>query len=86
MAKSTGPMLAVTGISFANQWLGNNHLDIKILVAGGVATVILAGVEQIPGAQPIAVGIAWITFITLMITGYGGGKSPVQNLQKLTGL
>jgi hypothetical protein len=86
MAKSTGPMLTVTAISFANQWLGNGNLDLKILVAGGIATAALAGVEQIPGAQPIAVGIAWIAFITLMFTRLNGKPSPIDNLQKLTGL
>ena len=86
MARSTGPMLAVTGISFANQWLGNGNLDIKILVAGGVATAFLAGIEHIPGADEIAVGIAWIAFITLMFTRLGGKPSPVDNLRKLTGL
>lgn len=86
MARSTGPMLATTGISFANQWLGNGNLDIKILVAGGVATLILAGIEQVPGADELAVGIAWIAMITLLFTRLNGKPSPVDNLKKLTGL
>ena len=85
MAQSTGPMLAVTGISFVNQWIGNGNLNLKILVAGGIATAGLALIEQIPGAAPIAVGIAWISFITLMFTRLGGQPSPVDNLRKLTG-
>lgn len=85
MAKSTGPMLAVTGISFFNQWIGNNNLELKILVAGGIATAGLALVEQIPGAGQVAVGIAWISFITLMFTRLGGKPSPVDNLRKITG-
>jgi hypothetical protein len=86
MAESTGPMLAVTGISFANQWLGNGDFNISILVAGGIATAMLAGLEKVPGAQPIAVGIAWIAFLTLMFTRLNGQPSPVDNLKKLTGL
>lgn len=86
MASSTGPMLLVTGISFANQWLGNDNLDIRILVAGAIATGGLALVEQIPDARPVAVGIAWIAFITLMFTRLDGKSSPVDNIQKLTGL
>jgi hypothetical protein len=86
MAKSTGPMLLVTGVSFTNQWLGNDDLELKILVAGAVATGGLALIEKIPGAEPIAVGIAWISFITLMFTRIGGKPSPVDNLTKLTGL
>ena len=85
MAESTGPMLTVTAISFANQWLGNGDFDISILVAGGVATLVLAGVEKIPGAQPIAVGIAYIALLTLLFTRLGGKPSPVDNLRKLTG-
>jgi len=79
-------MLTVTAISFGNQWLGNGKLDFKIVVAGGIATAILAGIEQVPGAAPIAVGIAWISFITLMFTRLNGQPSPVDNLRKLTGL
>jgi hypothetical protein len=86
MAKSTAPMLLVTGISFGNQWLGNGDLDITILVAGAIATGGLALVEQVPGAAPIAVGIAWIAFITLMFTNLNGKPSPVANIRKLTGL
>lgn len=86
MAASTGPILAVTGISFANQWLGNNHFDIEILVAGGIAGLLLAGVEKIPGAQPLAVGIAYVALITLMFTRIKGQPSPVDNLKKLTGI
>lgn len=78
-------MLLTTGISFGNQWLGNNHFDLKILVAGAIATGGLALVEQIPGMQEVAVGIAWIAFITLMFTNVAG-PSPASNLQKLTGL
>ena len=85
MAKSTVPMVLTTGVSFFNQWLGNGKLDLSILVAGGIATAALAGLEQIPGFQPIAVGIAWIAFVTLMFTNIDGQNSPVNNLQKLTG-
>jgi hypothetical protein len=85
MAASTGPMIAVTTISFANQWLGNGNFDLKIVVGGGIATLMLAGLEHVPGAQPIAVGIAWVAFITLMFTRLNGQPSPVDNLQKLTG-
>lgn len=86
MARSTGPMLLTTGISFGNQWLGNGNLNLKILVAGAVATGGLALIEQIPGMDEIAVGIAWIAFITLMFTRLNGKPSPVDNLRKLTGL
>lgn len=83
MAGSTGPMLALTGISFGNQWLGNDHLDLRILVAGAVATGGLALVSKV--SDPLATGIAWIAFVTLMFTRLGGRPSPVDNISKLTG-
>lgn len=79
-------MLLTTAVSFGNQWLGNSNLDLKILVAGGVATAGLALLEQVPGMDTIATGIAWIAFITLMFTRLNGKPSPVDNLSKLTGL
>lgn len=78
-------MLLTTVMSFGNQWLGNDNLDIRILVAGGVVTGALALVEQIPDAKPIAVGVAWIAFLTLMFTRLDGKPSPVDNIHKLTG-
>lgn len=86
MARSTAPILLTGGISFANQWLGNANPDFKVLVATAVAAGGLALVEQIPGAAPLAAGIAWIAFITLMFTRLNGKPSPIDNLTKLTGL
>jgi hypothetical protein len=88
MAKSTGPILLTGGITFLNEWLGNGKAptsEIKVLLATGVAAAGLALVEQIPGFQPLAVGIAWIAFITMMLTPLDG-NSPVQNLAKVTGI
>lgn len=79
-------MLLTTGISFGNQWLGNGNLDLKILVAGAIATGGLALMERVPGIGAAAPGIAWITFITLMFTRLNGKPSPIDNIAKLTGL
>lgn len=78
-------MVLTTAISFGNQWLGNGHLDLKILVGGAIATGGLALVAQIPGMDGLATGIAWIAFITLMFTKLNGQPSPVDNIRKLTG-
>lgn len=87
MAKSTGPVLLTGGISFVNHWIGNNQgIDIKILLATGIAAGGLALVEQIPGMQPIAVGIAWIAFVTMMFAPIKGQASPVQNIARVTGI
>jgi hypothetical protein len=85
MAKSTPPMLILTGISFGNQWLGNGDLDLRILIGGLVATGALALVEQVPGLSPLASGIAWVALITLLFTRLDGKASPIDNISKLTG-
>lgn len=86
MARSTGPMLLVGGMEFANEYLNGGTVDIKVLLATGIAAGGLAIIEQIPGFAPIAVGIAWIGFVTLMFTSIHGKPSPVQTIQKVTGL
>jgi hypothetical protein len=88
VSKSTGAILLTGGIAYANQVFGNGKnptAEIRVLVATGIAAVGLALVEEIPGAAPIATGLAWIAFITCLIAPFGGA-SPVQNLQKVTGL
>lgn len=85
MAGSTAPMVLTTVISFGNQWLGNGDLDIKILAGGAIATGGLALVSAVPGLDTIATGIAWIAFITLMLTNLNGKPSPVANIARLTG-
>lgn len=86
MAKSTAPILLTGGMEFANEWLTTGQLDIKVLLATGIAAGGLALIEQIPGMAPVAVGIAWIAFVTLMFTRTGGKPSPVDTIQKVTGL
>jgi hypothetical protein len=81
-------MLLVGGMEFANEWLASNgsNLDIKVLLATGIAAGGLALVEQVPGMAPIATGIAWIAFVTLMFTRIGGKPSPIDTIRKVTGL
>lgn len=86
MAASTAPVLVIGAVSFANQWLGNGRLDLKIPVATLVTAGGLALLEQIPGAAPLAAGIAWVALITLLFARLGGQPSPVENLRKITGL
>jgi hypothetical protein len=86
MAKSTAPILLTGGIQFVNKWIGNDQgIDLKILLATGIAAGGLALVEQIPGFAPAAQGIAWIAFVTLMFTNVSG-RSPIENIEKVTGI
>jgi hypothetical protein len=87
MSKSTGPILLTGGVAYSNQVFGNGKnpaSELRILVATGIAALGLALVEEIPGAAPLATGLAWIAFITCLIAPFGG-NSPVQNLTKVTG-
>lgn len=85
MADSTGPILAVGGVSFLNHWVGNNQgIDLRILVATGIAAGGLALLER--ASHQVAVGIAWISLISLLLISPTNGRSPVANLMRLTGL
>lgn len=86
MARSTAPILLTGGMQFANEWLAAGKFDVKVLLATGIAAGGLALIEQIPGLAPVAVGIAWIAFVTLMFTRRNGSPSPVDTIQKVTGL
>lgn len=88
MANSTGPILVVGGIEFANDWFvsGKTYLNFRVLVATGLAAGGLALIERIPGMEPIATGIAYIALVTLLFTRLGGKPAPVDTIRKVTGL
>ena len=85
MSSYLTPMLLITGISFANKWYSTNQVDLKILVAGGIGTGILAILNNVPGMEPVTTGIAWVAFVALMITPLQA-PSPLQNLEKIIGV
>lgn len=67
MARSTGPMLAVGGITLLNQSvLHKQPIDWRIPVATGFAAAALALVEQ--ASPTFAVGIAWIALVAVVLT------------------
>ena len=79
MAKSTGPILATGGITFANQWLLNKQSpDFTILVGTAIAAALLYGLEEIN--TELAVGIAWIALVTSLLVKPKTGNSVVNNL------
>lgn len=81
------PMLLVTCISAGNEVYNHNGnlLDaVKPLVAGGLATGFCALASNIPNAEPVVTGIAWLAFVALMISPIQN-PSPAQNLLKITG-
>jgi hypothetical protein len=78
------PVLAATGVSFANHWYNTNSIDLKIPVAGALAAVLGAGISQIPGLEPVMTAIGWLAFVAVLIAPVQT-PSPLQNVQKITG-
>lgn len=85
MSGPATPMLTLTGISYANNWYNTgNALDVKPLLFGGIATLLLAGFGQVPGAEPVATAIGWLALIGFVISPVQK-PSPADNLIKITG-
>jgi hypothetical protein len=78
------PVLAATGVSFANHWINTNQVDLKIPVAGALAAVLGAGISQIPGLEPVMTAIGWLAFVAVLIAPVQN-PSPIQNLNKVVG-
>lgn len=74
MAKSTAPILAIGGVVvFSDVLLWGEIKDFKPLVATGFAAVAFALLEKIN--QPLAVGVAWIAFITTIMVRKNAGNA-----------
>lgn len=82
MAASTGLLLTAGAITFGNEWVHNPaHPNWKIPVATLAVSVIFAGMEQIPGAAPFAVGVAAIALVGTLLGSFTPGvPSPAQQL------
>lgn len=94
MARSTGIILVVGGITFANQLVfqpiasgGNIKTDVsaawRIPVATLVAASALGGLEQI--SPKFAVGLAYIALITVLFARLGNAPAPTETLLKALG-
>ncbi len=65
MAKSTGPILAVGAITFANKSiLHDNPVDIRIVIATGFTALAFSMLEKLN--EKLTVGVAWVAFLTVM--------------------
>ena len=87
MAASTGILLAVGGIGAGNEWL-HNHSEaaVKIAVASLASCVVFAGLEQLPGGRPFAVGVAAIALVGVLVGGITPGvPSPVSQILDFMG-
>lgn len=82
MAASTGILLAVGGIAAGNEWLHQRQdAAVKITVATLAASVVFAGLEQLPGGRPFAVGVASIALVSVLLGAVTPGvPSPAQQI------
>ena len=63
MARSTGPILAIGGITLANQVIINRQeMDWRIPIATGLAAGAFAFMERGP-AETFVVGVAWLALV-----------------------
>jgi hypothetical protein len=86
MAESTGIVLAVGGITAANEVLfaplaGHGtpwkNFNWRIIPATGIVALTLAGLEKL--SPQLGVGIAYIMLITVLFTRFGKAPAPVEN-------
>lgn len=92
MARSTGIILAVGGITLANEAVFapiasggsiKTNFNWRIVPATAVAAALLGGLEQV--SPKLAVGLAYISLITVMFARLGNAPAPVENLAKVLG-
>lgn len=81
MSRSTGPVLATTGITLANQLVFDDgppdwNAAAAVALAGGLVAGVLSVVES--AAPDLAVGLAWVAFATMLLAPVGGRPSPVE--------
>ncbi|MFJ6530888.1 hypothetical protein ACIQMZ_37280 [Streptomyces longwoodensis] len=66
MAASTGPVLAIGGITLANRVVFNDRpMDWRVPVATAIAAVLFAGAERAVGRP--AVAVAYLALITSVL-------------------
>lgn len=83
MAKSTGPILAVGGITFVNNTILNKQgVDIRPLIGAGFAAGALALVER--ANERLATAIAWTALVSVLFVRLRPNvPSPVETALKV---
>jgi hypothetical protein len=92
MAKTTGVVLAVGGITAANELLfaplaGSGtpwkNFNWRVIPATGVFALAMAGLETI--SPQLAMGLSITALVTVLFASFGKAPPPVTNLSKALG-
>lgn len=89
MADSTGIVLAVGGITAANELLfapltgSKVSFNWRIVPATAGLALALAGLERL--SHPFAVGLAWLSLAAVLSVPFGNAPTPLQNALKIMG-
>jgi hypothetical protein len=87
MARSTGPMLAVGGITIANRSLlaeKQQPIDFRVIVGTTIAVAGLALLERV--SEGLAVGIAYIALVAVLFAELDKtAGAPAENILRIMG-
>ncbi len=79
MAKSTGIILAVGGITMLNTVILNKaEVDWRVPVATGFAAGAFALMER--ANEKLTVGVAWVALLTVLLARINNKPAPVESL------
>ncbi len=84
MARTTGLILTIGGITFLNQHiLHDEPVDLRVPIATGFAALAFAGLEKVWSEGAMA--IATIGLITVLLTRIDGKPAPLETLAEWSG-
>lgn len=90
MSRSAGIVVAVGGITFANEALfaplagaGKVAVNWRILPATAGLAVALSLLERV--APGFATGLAWLSLLTVLVVPFGNAPTPLDNAVKILG-
>lgn len=82
MAKSTGIILAVGGVTMLNQVvLNKKDIDWRVPVATGFAAGAFAIMER--ANEKLTVGVAWVALLTVLLVRIDNQPAPVESLLRV---
>jgi len=96
MAQSTGVVLAVGGITLANEVIfaplskspgskasWSTTVNWRVIPATLGLALALGGLEK--AAPGLALGLAWLSMLTVLVVPFGNAPTPLENVLKVMG-